>query len=973
MAKKIQQYPPLEFATEVTNKTNAAWDDGSFLQSVTPTTEILLRYWFDPDFTEQRGFNFHKGQKQALLNTIYIHEVLKKDRVLDVYEMVNPQILIDNATMMQELSDDIYNHPKYCIKMATGTGKTWVFEALLIWQFLNAKHNPDLGNYTKNFLLVAPGLIVYERLLDAFLGRQKDEGVRDFDTSDFKQFEELFIPEEFRDEIYGFLQSSVAKKEEIGKKVVGEGVVAITNFHRLMGAEESEDVPVPVNRLESWSLPVSPGVSAGNSLDVLDNTSGDKHELEYLAKLPDLMVVNDEAHHIHKVSKDGEKSEVEWQKSLRFISTDKAAKFIQVDFSATPYNEISSGGGKIYFPHIIVDFDLKHAIKDGLVKTLILDERKELTTETLDFKAIRQGNVVVDLSEGQRAMIRAGIKKLNILEKSFSKIADNNKSPKMLVMCEDTNVVPEVMKFLKGEDGISEEDILEIHSGRKSELTDDEWKNVKYRLFSLDKEKQPRIVVSVLMLREGFDVNNICVIVPLRSSASGILLEQTIGRGLRLMWRGDEQINEVKQRDRQLFSERKPPESSFDLLYIIEHPAFRKFYDELIADGEVFEEAPGEEPVPTGTILPVCLRDDYVKYDFRFPFIVNESEEIMSALKINIDNLKPFNKSMYDVYKRYLKKGDVWASTEVTERVKYGDYEVINGVFHATSYNDYLSRLVGRIEKKATLPVDAGKSSKKWGRVFPVLSINSAELARFVDEYIRKRLFEFDAEFNPDSENSWRILQVDKVLDHIVSQIAGIIVASQEAIEPTEDDQVLYRALSEVDKITVQENYYVPVKKCIYSMLPYPSNRGGLEKDFIEMVDLDGEVDAFCKIIENRHTFVRFRYIKESGLPARYVPDFFVRIGNDIYIIETKAQRDISAQDVIRKKKSAIRWCDKINKLPENKREGLTWHYCIIGHEDFKDWKKRRFTTKDMIELSTIHNEDDGVVGNGSQTSILFN
>ena len=60
---------------------------------------------------------------------------------------------------------------------------------------------------------------------------------------------------------------------------------------------------------------------------------------------------------------------------------------------------------------------------------------------------------------------------------------------------------------------------------------------MRERLFSVDSHATPRVIVSVLMLREGFDVNNICVIVPLRSSQAQILLEQTIGRGLRLMWR----------------------------------------------------------------------------------------------------------------------------------------------------------------------------------------------------------------------------------------------------------------------------------------------------------------------------------------------------------------------------------------------------------------------------------------------------
>ena len=61
---------------------------------------------------------------------------------------------------------------------------------------------------------------------------------------------------------------------------------------------------------------------------------------------------------------------------------------------------------------------------------------------------------------------------------------------------------------------------------------------LRERLFDVDRHAKPRVIISVLMLREGFDVNNICVIVPLRASSAGILLEQTIGRGRRLMWRG---------------------------------------------------------------------------------------------------------------------------------------------------------------------------------------------------------------------------------------------------------------------------------------------------------------------------------------------------------------------------------------------------------------------------------------------------
>ena len=84
------------------------------------------------------------------------------------------------------------------------------------------------------------------------------------------------------------------------------------------------------------------------------------------------------------------------------------------------------------------------------------------------------------------------------------------------------------------------------------------------------------------MLREGFDVNNICVIVPLRSTQSAILLEQTVGRGLRLMWREPEYSEEKRENRLQVLVKKKAHKSYIDMLSIIEHPAFLDFYNDLI-------------------------------------------------------------------------------------------------------------------------------------------------------------------------------------------------------------------------------------------------------------------------------------------------------------------------------------------------------------------------------------------------------
>lgn len=936
---------PLEFARLISEKVNAAWEDGSYLDNVTPTTRALLSYWFDPAYTEMRDMNFHKGQRQAILNIIYIHEVLKKDKIIDVYQEINPELLMEHGMGISKLSDPtLYGFPKYCVKMATGTGKTWVLEALILWQYLNAKH--EEGNYTKNFLIVAPGLIVYDRLQDAFLGRNKDNGLyRDADTNDYKLNEELFIPEEYRNEFYGFLNSCTISKTEIGNRVTGDGVLAITNYHLLMGVDDVKDTGE-----DSWKLPVMPGVAAGNDLNVLDSSLKGKRELEYLRSLPELMVFNDEAHHIHDNKKSGEVSEVEWQKSLRYIAETKEKHYMQIDFSATPYTQTTKE--KIYFPHIVVDFELTEAIRSGLVKTIVLDERKELAEEELDFKAERdEKGRVLDLSEGQQRMLSAGLKKLDILTESFKEV-DETKVPKMLVMCEDTEVVPLVSRFLKSDCGLNDDDILEVHSNKKNEVGEEEWNDIKVKLFALDKYKKPKVVISVLMLREGFDVNNICVVVPLRSTTSNILLEQTIGRGLRLMWRGNPEIDEAKRENRKrIMQERKSAINYYDVLSIVEHPAFKQFYQELLDGGliGVEDEIDSDEKVK-GDIVTVGLKDNYKEYDFNFPFIMKEPEEVVGDISLNVSKLDPIRIPLESL-KKIIPDEETWRSIEITEDVNVGDYSVTYGVMKATSYNDYLMRLVKRITEKQSNNLDKLGRSKKKNNL-PTMGVQIAKITEAVDKYIRTVLFK--QTINPMEDNLWRVLRIKEVIDHIVGQINKLIIEAQESVSESGKYEVKMIPLSSVDKITVRENYMLDIRKCIYEYIGYPSNKGIFERDFMEFCDRDGKVDALCKIIEARHTFVRFRYMRESGMPAQYIPDFFVRFGDDIYLVETKADKDLSAENVIRKKRAALAWVERINNLPSELREGKTWHYALLGDATFYEWRNKKADVLDMLRFSEI-------------------
>ena len=169
-------------------------------------------------------------------------------------------------------------------------------------------------------------MIVYDRLLDAFCGklvRGTDGAVtghRDFATSDVAQFAELFIPDGWRDQVFGFVRGNVCDKSNIGLKATGNGMIAIANWHLLAevdAALDEEEFAAPGATLApelvvSSVLPLTPGRATGNSLDVLDRRYARGNVLEFLAGLPELMVFNDEAHHIHEFKREGEVTEVKF-------------------------------------------------------------------------------------------------------------------------------------------------------------------------------------------------------------------------------------------------------------------------------------------------------------------------------------------------------------------------------------------------------------------------------------------------------------------------------------------------------------------------------------------------------------------------------------------------------------------------------------------------------------------------------------
>ena len=949
---------PLKFAGELSAVVNNEWESGSFINKVSPITQDLLRFWFSDPFCDARTVNFHEGQRQAILNTIYTHEILKAESVFDMYSSVSSEIAAEMD--LSYLKKDKFSHPKYCIKMATGTGKTWVLNALLIWQYLNARHEESpSGLYSKRFLIVAPGLIVYERLLDAYLGKEGRDGTRNFATSDFKKFEDLFIPSAYKETLFGFVQSNVVRKEEIGKKITGDGMIAITNWHLLSGVEEeeySETAPLEdSSQAVKEIFPITPGTSIGHSLETLDNQYLSGGEIEYLAGLENMVVFNDEAHHIHETKKAGIVSEVEWQKSLNKIAEGKDRSFIQIDFSATPYDVTGSGQKrtKHFFPHIIVDFDLKTAIHQGLVKTITLDKRKEIATMELDFKAVREGNII-SLSGGQKLMLRAGLQKLKILEEQFVNLTSDksgmsDKHPKMLVICEDTKVSPEVCRFLTGSEGLSEDDVVQIDSDKKGSIPAKEWGKVKQRLFNIDNHSSPKVIVSVLMLREGFDVNNICVIVPLRSTQAPILLEQIIGRGLRLMWR-EPDYQEIKTENRiKLLQKKEAPSNYLDILSIVEHPAFIEFYDELVKEGSIAEthELPEDRESILGDIIKVGLKNNYKDYDLYWPIVVQDKEEILQVMEPSAYYFSGFEWYSLDKLKDMVPKDEVFVSEEITVKTRFGDYRVTGDLLTAKSYNEFLAKLVKTITSTFV------KVSQRTMKDYPVMQINNASLIGVVDNFIRNGLFK--ASFDPFEDNNWRILLLSQtgITQHLVKELSRIIYDMQNNIN-VHEAVVIKKYFSEIPELKMRENYSLNITKTIYERLPYPSNKGELERNFMLFCDSDSLVNSFLKINENYHYFSHLNYIRNDGMLSSYYPDFIVKVNSSIYLVETKATKDINDANVRQKELAALDWLNKINELKPDDRMECEWNYTLLGENTFYSLRDKGASIKDIMEFAKL-------------------
>ena len=889
---------------------------------VTQTTYELLHYWFDRD--EDAPEKFYDCQRRAIETIIYCHEVLQVKSLGELFEKVAPEFLHSSKPVYDEVKDIPF--PKYCIKMATGTGKTWVLAALLVWQYFNAlnKEIPQRAQgeskdwYSYRFMVVAPGLEVLNRLLDSFKGKRDPKtGLRDPSTSDYAR--PLFIPERWRANFH----MEILEPSDLRSNTTppDRPFVFITNWQQFRLKKDSTSL---------WEELTGEDIEEEPRGEVI---------ADFLSEFPDIIIMNDEAHHVHAKKNKGE--ELVWRrfiKKLYMRFTEKHGNdrgvFVQIDFSATPF--YGSGTQKEYFPHIVYDYDIVQAMRDMLVKQLFLEERQSVAgekLEDLDFRALRKEpeegkrrGEIIGLSPGQKILLEIGRKKLEQLTEEF-RAKGIDKKPVMMVLCEETEVADLVKNHfytLADDNDIPYDDkkVMVIHTG----LKDADLEYARKRLDKIDDNNNPlNVVISVLMLREGFDRKNICVTVVLRATEADLLLEQIVGRGLRLMFPREEypQIWQAKIEAMEDIRRNRPPSSSFDFLFIVEHPRFRQFYERLRSEGYLIGMGDTSSKSSTGDVIPVdAIPDRIPEYDIGWPVQIYDQSAFPDLSKIDVSKLPQYQFiGTFEDLRDSLGKLII-QETHVESGKKTKTWKLENKYF---DYNFFL--------------MSAAKAVAYEGKAH-ILSGHLSEIAGIIDEYVTHYLFGKTIDFT-DPIN-YQILNYSLIFDHVVNSVRKALLKQIGEIEYEKKGK--RKKLSDVGRLMLRKKNSVETWKCIYPRQGFSAVGGGFEKDYIlEVLEKSVEVKAYAKL-DKKHG-LKIPYRDEYGILREYEVDFIVKTEDSIYLVETKADRDLDKETVAIKAKAAQSWCETASmaELPEDLNQPKRWEYLIISESLFKSNRGQSF------------------------------
>ncbi len=477
------------------------WRESGY-EGTSATSLALLRWWFQKEHPTLApdgitfDFQYYFAQREAVETIVFLHEVAG---VKDKYDLLRfDSSGAVSAGMFPE------SWKRFVVKMATGSGKTKVLSLVLAWSYFHKLYETD-STLARNFLVITPNIIVLDRIRADFDGLKiffKDPVLPD------NGYEGLDWQDDF--------QMTLHIQDEVGV-VRKTGNIFLTNIHRVYDTHPAE-ATANDDDLSDYFLGKKP---VGATTDSKVNLSDVVRDVDELA------ILNDEAHHIHDEN-------LAWFKSIEDIHNRLKLKgselAIQVDVTATPKHN----NGAI-FVQTISDYPLVEAIHQDVVKHPILPDVPS-RAKLVEKKSSK-------FTEKYEDYIHLGYLEW---KKVFDEHQTLGKKAVLFVMTDDTKNCDEVAAYLERTYPDLANAVLVIHTKNNGEISEsvsgknkDELEKLREAANHVDRMENPyKAIVSVLMLKEGWDVRNVTTIVGLRpySSKSNILPEQTLGRGLRRMY-----------------------------------------------------------------------------------------------------------------------------------------------------------------------------------------------------------------------------------------------------------------------------------------------------------------------------------------------------------------------------------------------------------------------------------------------------
>lgn len=800
-----------------------AWRADKY-KGITETTKELLNFWFNTDHVLNNGniFRYHTAQREAIETLIFIFEVKKIRNRKDLLE----SFAFTTKDLRLPPYDDF---ARYCVKMATGSGKTKVMAMAIVWQFANAIKE-DETQFAKNFLVLAPNIIVYDRLRS------------DFESGKIFRTDPL-IPKHFQWwwEMEYYMRGDTERTSSQGALYLSN----IQQFYERGTRTANEETNVMTDMLGSQPPTTKTEISDFD---------------ERIAKREGLlMVLNDEAHHTHD-------EESEWNKFIRKLHSERPIA-VQLDVSATP--RYSKGS---LFAWTIFDYPLKQAILDGIVKRPIkgiskIDEAKS------DIASVRY-----------KGFLTAGVERWKEYTEQLEPL---KKKPILFVMMNNTDEADDIGDWLKTKypKEFGGDKTLVIHTDKSGEISKKDLDAARKTARDVDDDKSPvNAIISVLMLREGWDVQNVTVVVGLRpyTAKANILPEQTIGRGLRLMFR-----NLAEN-----FTER---------VDIIGNKAFMEFVEDLekLEDLKFDTFQIGKDKLKILTVQPMEQKKDF---DINIPDISpilgrkkSLAEEIGSidVMKFNINKLPLKGKDIENA-KTFIYEGrDILTDEKLLER----EYSIPV----AQTAEEVIGYYARRITQNIKLPSQF------------------AVLAPKVRDFFERKAFGQTVDLNDKN-----------VIKAISSTVASFVVikefekALREIVIEEKEPELISasRMLSSTRPFPTSKKV-LDAKKSVFNYTPCDND---FEYNFAKFLEKADDIKAFSKLPEQFGFCVQ--YTDTVANIRNYFPDFIALTNDGNWIIETKGREDI---EVRLKDNAAINWCKTATELTKE-----NWNYLKVGQKEFE-------------------------------------